>query len=402
MAVILTTDSPADQMMNQAQRIAQRTYSVDIPPDPVLDGARPRGVYSPEQYSIAFPELEGLLDQTHRVVVGHFDALDFRTDRKWDSEKLSGNVEPDTNALEFVLALPDPDLFPAPHPIVIAQHGFNDTNRFALKAAREYNAHGFAVIGIDAVSHGTRGAAYSLFNVQDIRVGRDNLRQSVADLFQLQRMVQVAEIDVDGRPGPDLGEPVGYFGHSMGGILGTIFCATAPLAPVTVLNAPGGMLTEILEAENIAGGIGILLRAFLGLDYSDPALDEVMPFFKVVAQMLFEPADPLSYAHLVHQERPDHVQGTPRLLIQEDLGDLLMPNAATRDLMDTIGLSEIEMPAVEESGISGLWLLDPADYPEFPPDENPHGLYFLAEGPRIQAGNYMKSGGTEVTLPLSP
>src|SRR5207237_1491580 len=84
---------------------------------------------------------------------------------------------------------------------------------------------------------------------------RDGLRQTVADLMQLVRVIQ-AGMDVDGDGVNDLnGGRIYYFGQSFGGIYGTKFIAVEPAVRAGVRNVPGGAIIEIAR----------LSRAFRGL-----------------------------------------------------------------------------------------------------------------------------------------
>src|SRR5439155_7261527 len=58
---------------------------------------------------------------------------------------------------------------------------------------------------------------------------RDGLRQTVADLMQLVRVIEAGGVDVDGDGFADLdGSRIYYFGQSLGGIYGTLLIAIDP------------------------------------------------------------------------------------------------------------------------------------------------------------------------------
>src|SRR5207237_1913547 len=74
---------------------------------------------------------------------------------------------------------------------------------------------------------------------------RDGLRQTVTDLMQLVRVIQVG-VDIDGVGGSDLDpERIYYFGQSFGGIYGTKFLAIEPDVRAGVPNVPGGAIIEV-------------------------------------------------------------------------------------------------------------------------------------------------------------
>jgi dienelactone hydrolase len=92
-----------------------------------------------------------------------------------------------------------------------------------------------------------------------ILFGRDGIRQTVVDLMQLVRVIQVG-VDVDGDALPDLDPSrVSYFGSSLGGIIGTSFVALEPGLDAGVLSSAGGTTAEVVRL-NAAGPF----RAFLG------------------------------------------------------------------------------------------------------------------------------------------
>jgi hypothetical protein len=73
---------------------------------------------------------------------------------------------------------------------------------------------------------------------------RDTLRQTVADLMQLIRVIEVG-MDVDGDGSRDLDpDNISYFGRSMGGMYGTDFLAVEPSVRTGVLNSTGGSWVE--------------------------------------------------------------------------------------------------------------------------------------------------------------
>ncbi|MEW5848824.1 MAG: hypothetical protein AB2A00_08415 [Myxococcota bacterium] len=358
---------------------------------------QPRGVFLPDTFADYFPGNTSGLGAAGRVVIGTYWSRDFRNaDRIMDLDVVAGRTPAREEDVEFVLVEPDPALHPPPWPAVVVQHGFNGNNRFVMRVAREFNEAGMAVIGIDAIDHGSRGNVFNFFNVQDVRVARDNFRQTVLDQLQLARLAYAGGIDVDGVEGPDLDGTISYFGHSMGAILGSTFSSLVHGAGASVVNAAGGGLTRIYRSPGLSGGIALLTRPYLGLDLADPGYEEALPILLFAAQAIFESADPINYAAL-QQQRRDRGEA-PRLLLQLDVGDTLVPNTASENLADAMGLTALDSAKLDVLGVNALWRCDPAQF-GVSSEENPHDAYFHVPGLRRQAVNYIASGGTEVVDP---
>jgi hypothetical protein len=178
------------------------------------------------------------------------------------------------NEIYFNLVLPSGS--PPDHgwPVAIFGHGSGSNQYFALNVASKFAEHGIATMAINIVGHGFgplgtltvsqqgmadvalpaggRGVDQNGDHVIDSNEGieaisprrlihdRDGLRQSVADLMQLVRVIQVG-MDVDGDGTPDLDPARIYFvGQSLGGHYGTQFVAVEPSIAAAVLNVPVG------------------------------------------------------------------------------------------------------------------------------------------------------------------
>ena len=73
---------------------------------------------------------------------------------------------------------------------------------------------------------------------------RDGRRQTVVDLMQLVRVIQIG-VDVDGDERPDLDPSrIYYFGQSMGGMIGMVLLAVEPSVRAGVLNVAGAASIE--------------------------------------------------------------------------------------------------------------------------------------------------------------
>jgi len=238
--------------------------------------------------------------------------------------------------------------------------------------------------GIPEISANTNALAY--MNLAYLTVGRDNLRQSIADLLGLR-----ASIGFANKKG-ELGSPgmrVSYLGHSLGAISGTNFLAAASTSPYTTsdnslfeisatgLAMPGGNIANLLVNS---GSFSNLVKFSVGT--SDPTLAasfsgfsplcqavksedcfvaEFLPFlatqsisawnafnssisqFAVAAQMVLDPVDPMSVgASLEITDEPIYLVEIVGDGSTTDPADQVIPNAvATEPLIRELGLSDL-------------------------------------------------------------
>lgn len=188
------------------------------------------------------------------------------------------------NEIYFTLVLPSGSAPTGGWPVAIFGHGGASSKDGAggvPNVAAAMAEHGIATIGINLVGHGFggegtltvttstpagtvpvtfksggRGIDQNGDGIIDAREGfgaapprsiigdRDGFRQTVADLMQLVRTIQVG-VDVDGDGVPDLDPSrIYYFGWSLSGMYGASFLAVEPDVQAGVLNAPGGPRTS--------------------------------------------------------------------------------------------------------------------------------------------------------------
>jgi hypothetical protein len=404
LAYPVTTGRPtADLGAATALIAAAAPPAYDVTPDPA-NLRWPRGVMTRDEFLATFApgdlldELTIALASAGTIAVGTYASLDFRTpEHTFDPQLISGAMPAPAVDVEFVLVLPDRQAFPPPWPVTIIQHGFQASALEAFLRARAFTDAGIATIGIDAVAHGRRGTVADFIVPANLRLVRDNFRQTVLDLVQLCRLASAGGIDVVPPNGPDLDGRCFYIGQSFGGVVGGMYAALSPDTEVAVLNVAGGGLTSILQSETLGGLVRLLFQPALGLTGNDPGWDANLPFLVVLAQNLLDPADPIHYGALVFETANRHV------LIQSGRGDTLVPDATARALADAIGIPELTMPITAAAGVSGQWWVDLLDFgitPE-PATTDPHAILNLVPGVPRQAATYMTSGGTVVVDPAT-
>jgi hypothetical protein len=170
----------------------------------------------------------------------------------------------DTVDMYFTLLLPSGPMPPDGWPVAIAGHGSGDSKDGTLpfSVAAKLAEQGIATISINAVGHGSGPFGYLVVNLASgtsvtlpsggrgidqvgdgtigategfgapppytILNGRDGVRQTVVDLMQLVRVIQVG-VDVDGDGTPDLDPSrIYYLGQSLGSFYGVPFLAVEP------------------------------------------------------------------------------------------------------------------------------------------------------------------------------
>lgn len=260
------------------------------------------------------------------------------------------NVSPVKTSDETVpLLLSIPKTGSAPWPIVIFQHGITSDRTAMLAAADALAGAGYAAVAIDLPLHGlpvshalysgfertfdldlvnnSTGAAGSdliydtsgthYINLKNLLVTRDNVRQSVADLFALHE--SIVGMDYDGG-GADFDTTNIYFlGHSLGGMVATPFLALEPNIKEAVMGMPGGGIAKLLDGSAefgpvIAAGLGAVGVVKGSSDYEA---------FMGAAQTVIDAGDPNNYA-------VDAVAGRGVMLF-EVTGDTVIPNNVFAD-----------------------------------------------------------------------
>lgn len=184
-------------------------------------------------------------------------------------------------------------------------------------------------------------SGWNIIDAQNLFATRDNFRQQVLDLSQVERVLRAtgaesldAQIEpLDGTPKLD-GIRITYVGQSLGGILGSLYVAASPNVGHAVLNVPGGDPVGILETapafEAQFDAVKAMLEGQL-MPEGSPAYDS----FLRTARWIMDPADPRNAASAMLNHR--------NVLIQYITGDIVVPNGTTEGLVT----SSNEAPGIE-------------------------------------------------------
>src|SRR5439155_1070297 len=350
--------------------------------------AKPTGRPDQPQFSSSFlatPALNLFPGAIGSIVFGTFMSPDWETADKFIppiGTRTGVPAAQGTNTLYFNLFFPSGTPPAGGGPVAIFGHGFTDSKQGApIAVASTFASHGVATIAINVVGHGGgalgtltiirnseapitipdcgRGIDQNGDNNIDSTEGvnaapprgiisnRDGLRQTVADLMQLVRVIQTGGI-------PGLSHTRLYYaGQSFGGIYGVKLLALEDSIRAGVPNVPGGPIIEIARLSpsfRVLVGIALASRvpALLNaLPFAPPAwgfnenvplrtdpptvtintvpgamaIQEVLDNTEWVSQS----GNPVAYApHL--RKRPLHETDPPPVIIQFAKGDRTVPN----------------------------------------------------------------------------
>jgi hypothetical protein len=212
--------------------------------------------------------------------------------------------------------------------------------------------------GIDQNNDGTIGSVegYEATPPKAIILARDGTRQTVIDLMQLVREIQLGvNIDGDGQPDFDATR-ISYVGHSAGAIYGTLLLAVEPAIKVGALICPAGSSADYsrlgrfrqIVGRSLAARTPPLLNSKVSEDPAKPSyafIDnvplrnqpiatnatsgamEIQEFFDR-RSWVAQPGNAVAYAPYL---RASPLLGNPpkRVLVQFAKGDQLLPNPTT-------------------------------------------------------------------------
>jgi hypothetical protein len=347
------------------------------------------------------PALDVVKGSVASIAFGKFSSPDYQTAGKVipATGTLSGHPRPQgSNELVFELFVPSGAKPAGGWPVAIFGHGFTDSMYGApWTVASVFASKGIATMAINVVGHG--GGAKGTLNVLPNAAGalptvvpaggrgfdqdgntvidstegvnaaapatiigsRDGLRQTVVDLMQLVRQIEVG-VDVDGDGAADLDKDrIYYSGQSFGGIYGTIFLGVEDGIKAGVPNVPGGSITEVarlgvfrfLTAVALATRQPQLLNLPptpnvplpFNLNFSEnmplrglPTVVNTVPGATAIQQLLErnewvqQSGNPVSYASLIRKDPPRGHAAKP-VIFQFAKGDVTVPNPTTSAIL---------------------------------------------------------------------
>lgn len=302
-------------------------------------------------------------------VKGTIEAPDFRNRQGvWDSDLVWNHPELAPRVpLEFLLSLPKKSV-QAPAPVVIFLHGINDSKEAVYHITDALASANFAAIAIDIVEHGSRATTTLMpwipfLRLDDLQCGRDNMRQTQADLMTLAWAIRttLAAPDLFFSPEADAflridPERIFFIGNSLGSILSPAFLALEDGIKGAALYVGAGNFTEVVTRyEAIAPGttafklIGSVIKALRGIPIAD-----IFYGMLDLAQEILDKADPLTFAPYVLQKNLPGSHTPKDVLFIQVIGDQTLANTTNEHLARALGLDVVEPVKRPSPGIASV------------------------------------------------
>lgn len=253
-------------------------------------------------------------------------------------------------------------------PCVIYNHGITRQKEDAFAIAKTVTSNNVGIIALDMPLHGgltegrgittstsatnpqtgkTYASGDDYINLTHLRTSRDNIRQTVNDLFYVTAAVANGNVTIGANLATGaaaynpfytsaVAKPY-FIGQSLGSITGVIYTTIEANNTFAALSVPGGRISSLLLNSPT---FSPLILAGLAQEGVTPGTDAFTQFW-FLAQTIIDDADPFNYAP--HTLSGDLKGGTgSKVLIQEALADVVVPNSATTDLVNAMtGISQV-------------------------------------------------------------
>ncbi len=299
-----------------------------------------------------------------KYIFGTFEAPTYLTaDNTFKYDENHHPTRQDTQSFEYTILIPKSlELAEEPAPLVVFGHGIFGKGRGYLtssgsegRAIQELaNANGYIVMATDWIGMSADDQELLLEEiVPDLnRIGliTDRLQQALInnvvmtefalDPFQEDPAINPFEYDLIDE------SKVYYFGVSLGGIMGASYVSLSPRTSKIVLSLPGAVWSNLIPRSLIWDYV----KLFFNGEYPDPLVQQLCLTFM---QARFDHSDPINLSTLLFK---DPLEGAPerQLLMQEAIGDCLVPNMTTEMLARNIGVSIIEPNVTQPYGLPAL------------------------------------------------
>ena len=328
----------------------------------------------------------------------------------------------------FALSVPTSAMPPEGYPIILYGHGTGGDYRSFIDddTAELFAGVGIAVMGIDALFHGTRNPMpmqapdLVFFNIVNPLTARFNPIEAALDHVTQGRVAETMVVPeaLYGREVRFNTSEIYYLGHSQGALVGPLYVAVDDTPRAAFFSAGGSMIGHTLLDKTEPIDIPNIVRALLGFRggaeaFAIEGFTLEHPMITVL-QGWIDPADPGNYAPLIAQ-RP-RVGFAPRSVIAtEGLRDGYVSPRAMEALAVALGVPIAEPVAREVPGLTFLGLTPRSGAITGNLAEGRTGalLQFATQGhfaffnvpaARTRASGFFASlrGGNQGTLPAAP
>ena len=227
-------------------------------------------------------------------------------------------------------------------------HGLGSGRSQAGQLADLWTEDGYAIVAMDAMRHedhptstGGDGSDTALgflgLNLTGLQAnGRQllgNFNQTVVDRLQGLRLIrQNPDVDGDGVVDLDV-DRIGYYGVSLGGILGPGLATLDPELDMAVWQVPGGHLSKFITAS---GDLEQFMPVISNLVGGEDRFARLIPLL----QAAIDSADPATWAPSILEERIGG-GGPIDLLVACSTGDNVVPAPTGVYLARALGLSHV-------------------------------------------------------------
>ncbi len=275
--------------------------------------------------------------------------------------------------LRFLLLTPTD--MPMPEdgwPVTLYAHGTGGDYESCRSDTRELVIDGVAVLCIDQPLHGPRGPGRELdetelilysFNFINPPAGRSAFRQAAIDTIWLSRMIEADRFALpanETRAGRELKlnpDRILFYGHSHGGLSGTLALAVDPRIKAGVISGMSGVIIETILRRKDPVDLAGLAATVLGIAPTE--LDTFHPALNLL-QMLVDATDPITYTPMWLSPPP----GVPpkHVFVTEGTLDAASPSVGT-DAATAAGRVPQVRPLAKLSEAHVLKGIEPVDLP---------------------------------------
>jgi hypothetical protein len=186
------------------------------------------------------------------------------------------------------------------------------------------------------------------------------LLQTQFDLLRFRTLLEANTEMVTAIGNTPLTTPIHYVGMSLGGMIGSNLASSGFPASRFVLNVPGGDISDIVLSGSFGPVIRAAVASSLGIDTATKEGQETLN-----STML---GIDLPTTHALFKGGVDPLVGastaTPSdVLVQEVIGDVVVPNSNTELLSLAMGLTTYDDGDGSVTGVSrSRWIFDPGNY----------------------------------------